>query len=207
MPEIDSEFVLVQGRGGQGRDVLDALLLAGKPLRGVLDGQPPGTSVLGVPVLGPPESWRDHSDAVFVLTHGQAERRAMAAELRARNALIATVVHPRASVSPHATIGEGAIILANASVAPDARIGELSIINSNCSIDHDCVLGAAVQFGPGVTLAGAVTIDDEAFLGVGATVMPGVRIGARAVVGAGAVVIRDVPAGATVMGNPAKPRA
>lgn len=206
MPEVDAEYVLVQGRGGQGRDVLDAMQVVGMRVRGVLDDQPPGTNVLGVPVLGPPESWRDQADAIFVLSHGPAERRAMAAELRAAGVRIGSIVHPRASVSPHAALGEGAIILANASVAPDARVGELSIINSNCSIDHDCVLGAAVQFGPGVTLAGVVTVEDEAFLGVGVTVMPGVRIGARAVVGAGAVVIREVPAGATVVGNPAKPR-
>jgi sugar O-acyltransferase (sialic acid O-acetyltransferase NeuD family) len=202
------ELILVQGRGGQGRDVLDALQVAEANVIGVLDGSPPGSLVLGVPVLGAPGAWAQFAapGRAFVLSHGPAERRALAAEIRAAGASIAGVLHPAAVVSPHATLGEGAIVLAGAVVAPDAVIGELSIINASSSIDHDCVLGAAVQFGPGVTLAGVVHIGDEAFLGVGATVMPGVKIGARAVVGAGAVVIRDVPEGATVVGNPAKPR-
>lgn len=209
MSQSPRSFILVQGRGGQGRDVLDALLAAGHIVTGVLDDSPPGMLVLGVPVLGPASGWRTHAapGVAFVLSHGQPERRALAAEIRAAGHQVATVIHPAATVSAHASIGEGAIILAGAVVAPDATIGPLSILNANCSVDHDCVLGEAVQFGPGVTLAGVVRIGDEAFLGVGATVMPGVTIGAKAVVGAGAVVIRDVPDGVTVVGNPAKPRA
>jgi len=208
MPDSSRSLILVQGMGGQGRDVLDALLAAGGSVIGVLDDSEPGTLVLGVPVLGPPSSWRQHlaPGVAFVLSHAPADRRAMAAEIRAAGGTVAGVVHPRATVSPHAIIGEGAIILAGAVIAPDATIGPLSIINANCAIDHDCILGEAVQFAPGVTLAGVVSIGDEAFLGVGSSVMPGVRIGARAVVGAGAVVIRDVPDGVTVVGNPAKAR-
>ena len=208
MPDSSRPLILVQGRGGQGRDVLDALQAVGGNVLGVLDDSEPGPRVLGVPVLGPPSNWRQHlaPGIAFVLSHAPADRRAMAAEIRAAGGNVEGVVHPRATVSPYATVGEGAILLAGVVVAPDATVGPLSIINANCAIDHDCVLGEAVQFAPGVTLAGVVSIGDEAFLGVGASVMPGVRIGARAVVGAGAVVIRDVPDGATVVGNPAKAR-
>ena len=201
-------YILVQGRGGQGRDILDAMQACAYNVAGVLDDSEPGTLVLGVPVLGPPARWREHAlpGVAFVLSHAQAERRSLAAEIRAAGGIVASVIHPAATVSPHASIGEGAIILAGAVVAPDARIGPLTILNGNCNIDHDCVLGEAVQFGPGVMLAGVVRVGDEAFIGVGATVMPGLSIGARAIVGAGSVVTRDVPEGVTVAGNPAKPR-
>ncbi|HMO87321.1 MAG TPA: NeuD/PglB/VioB family sugar acetyltransferase, partial [Lacipirellulaceae bacterium] len=181
-------LILVQGPGGQGRDVLDAIQAAGGTVVGVIDEGPAGSFVLGVPVLGPPSAWRTYAAEghAFVLSHGQGERRALAAEIRAAGGKVASVLHPRATISPHARLGEGVIVLAGVVIAPDAVVGELSIINANSSIDHDCVLGAAVQFGPGVTLAGVVRVGDEAFLGVGASVMPGVSIGARAVVGAGA---------------------
>lgn len=209
MTQPTRSHILVQGRGGQGRDVLDAMQACGYHVAGVLDDAAPGSLLLGVPVLGAASSWREHAlpGVALVLSHAPPERRSLAAAIRDAGGVVAGVVHPAATVSPHATIGEGAIVLAGAVVAPDAIVGPLSIINANCNIDHDCVLGEAVQFGPGVTLAGVVRIGDEAFLGVGATVMPGVTIGARAVVGAGSVVIRDVPDGATVAGNPARARA
>lgn len=50
------------------------------------------------------------------------------------------------------------------------------------------------------------TIGAGASVGAGAVVLPGLVIGAGALIGAGAVVTRDVAPGATVMGNPARPR-
>jgi UDP-2-acetamido-3-amino-2,3-dideoxy-glucuronate N-acetyltransferase len=50
------------------------------------------------------------------------------------------------------------------------------------------------------------TIEQGATIGSGATILGGVRIGRGATVGAGAVVTKDVAPGATVVGNPARPR-
>jgi UDP-2-acetamido-3-amino-2,3-dideoxy-glucuronate N-acetyltransferase len=45
-----------------------------------------------------------------------------------------------------------------------------------------------------------------AAIGSNATILPGITIGEGALVGAGAVVTRDVADGATVVGNPARPK-
>jgi maltose O-acetyltransferase len=44
------------------------------------------------------------------------------------------------------------------------------------------------------------------WIGGGAIILPGVTVGDGALIGAGSVVTRDVAEGATVIGNPARPR-
>lgn len=195
------------GTSGQSRDILDAVRAAGTSMAGLLWTDPPAKELYGIPVLGGLEDWPQHATPAmeFVVALGDGERRAQYGDaILASGAALASVVHPRAAVSPYATLGRGVAIMAGVNVSPAAVIGDYVVLNANCSVDHDCVLERGVQFGPGVTLAGNVTVEEGAFVGVGASVMPGVRIGANAVVGAGAVVIRDVPAGAKVAGNPAK---
>ncbi len=80
------------------------------------------------------------------------------------------------------------------------EIGADVLIGPHCYItDHDHAPGGGVVSAP-------VKIADHAWLGAHVTVLKGVTIGERAVVGAGSVVTRDVPAGATVVGNPARPK-
>jgi maltose O-acetyltransferase len=52
-----------------------------------------------------------------------------------------------------------------------------------------------------------VTVGARTLIGLGAVVLPGIVIGSDCIIGAGSVVVRDVPDGATVYGNPARPRA
>ncbi|MEI6159896.1 MAG: sugar O-acetyltransferase [Roseococcus sp.] len=58
----------------------------------------------------------------------------------------------------------------------------------------------------GVEFGRPLRIGADVWIGGGAILLPGVTIGDGAVIGAGSVVTRDVAAGATVFGNPARPR-
>jgi maltose O-acetyltransferase len=51
-----------------------------------------------------------------------------------------------------------------------------------------------------------VVIGDDVWIGFNAVVLKGVTVGDGAVIDPGSVVIHDVAAGATVAGNPARPR-
>lgn len=119
---------------------------------------------------------------------------------------IATIIHPAASVSKHATIGAGSVVFAGAIVNIGAQVGKACILNTGATIDHDCVLQDGVHVSPGANLAGATTVGRASWIGIGACTRQVVTIGANVVVGAGGVVVKDVQDGAVVMGNPARAR-
>lgn len=127
--------------------------------------------------------------------------------LQAAGALMAIVVHPAATISLHATLGAGTVVMAGAVVNIDAIIGRAAIINTGATIDHDCRLGDAVHICPGAHLSGSVQAGDGSWIGVGAMVKQGMVIGKHAMVGAGAVVVGPVTDEFTVIGNPARPTA
>lgn len=87
--------------------------------------------------------------------------------IRAAGLPLVTVVHPRACVSPAATIGEGSAIMALAVVGVDAVIGEGAIVNAHATVDHDASLGDFAHLGVGVQLAGGVRIGARAWLQAG----------------------------------------
>ncbi|MDB5720750.1 MAG: hexapeptide transferase family protein [Alphaproteobacteria bacterium] len=204
----DRPLVII-GAGGHGRVVLDAAIASGMAVRGFVADPPPpftndadylgGLSLLSGDFLG------DHD---FIVAIGdQKVRRETCEQIRNDGGRLAIVIHPRAWISPSATIGGGTAIMGGVIVNANASVGDFCILNTGCSVDHDSVLEDGVQLCPGVRLAGRVHCGADAFVGTGASIIPDIRVGAAAVVGAGAVVVRHVQAGAGVRGNPAREQA
>ena len=208
--------VVLVGAGGLGREALAALRADGDrsaaEVRGFVDDRAEswGTSVDGVPVLGPLALLADGSlagcDAVICTgrpgnTHS---RTVIDGVLRAAGVAFATVVHPTASLAAGTTVGAGSILLAQVVTTAPISIGRHVVVMPQVVFTHDDVIGDVTTFGAGVRLAGGVVVEDGAYVGSGALVREHVRIGAGALIGMGAVVTRDVPAHEVWVGNPAR---
>jgi UDP-perosamine 4-acetyltransferase len=141
---------------------------------------------------------------VFVAIGDNRGRCEVSRRLIAAGARLVAAVSPDASISSHAVIADGGLIMPGAVVNALANIGAGVIVNTGASVDHECSIGDYAHLAPGVALAGNVTVGEGAMVGIGSAVMPGCRIGAWSTVGAGATVVRDVPDGALVVGTPAR---
>jgi sugar O-acyltransferase (sialic acid O-acetyltransferase NeuD family) len=124
--------------------------------------------------------------------------------LEKAGAHLATIIHPHATISRHASIGRGTVVFAGAVVNVGAHVGAACIVNTGATIDHDCQLADGVHISPGANLAGAVKIGQCTWIGANAGVRQQITVGTNVVVGVGSVVVSDQPDGITAVGNPAK---
>lgn len=197
------------GAGGHGKVVADAALLSGWKSVIFFDDAWPHIQMNGHwPVVGDMAALLtrlNEFDAVLVSIGHCTTRWQKQQALQAAGAMLATVVHPRACVSPYARLGAGTVVMAGAIVNVDAEVGAASIVNTGASVDHDCALAHGVHVCPGAHLSGNVTVGFCSWVGVGAVIRQGVHIGTGVTVGAGAVVVKPIPDGLTVVGNPAVP--
>ncbi|WP_443113634.1 acetyltransferase [Herbaspirillum seropedicae] len=143
-------------------------------------------------------------DGVLVAIGNCAVRLARQRELEAVGAKLATLIHPRAWISPGAQLGAGTVAMAGAVVNVGAVLGDACIVNTGATVDHDCMLADGVHLSPGAHLAGNVSVGACSWLGIGCVTRQGIRIGTHVVAGAGAVVVADIADGLTVVGNPAR---
>lgn len=207
--------LIVLGAGGNSLAILDAIeaLNAESPryrIEGILDDIPEnlGRDVLGHKVIGTIAEAPEHAHCQFVngISSVASFRKIpeIIARTRLRSERFATIVHPRAVVSPSARVGRGSVILAGSVICSEAVVGEHVIILQNTTVNHHSRIGDFVTLSAGITILGYIDIGRNAFIGGGSTFLPLLKVGAGALVGAGSVVIRDVPAGRVVAGNPAR---
>lgn len=207
-----SQDLIVLGGGGHARVVLQAAQSSGWNVVGYVDPSKRDASRFGVRYLGDDEAKVANDGAFtrcrFVLGIGstfQAQaRREIVERVKLPPERWASVTHARAIVSPTASVGPGAVVLAGAILNAGAGVGAHSIINTGAIIEYDAVIGAYVHAAPAVVVAARARIGEGSYLGIGCRVRERLTLGENVKVGMGAVVLRSVPSDRVVIGVPAK---
>jgi sugar O-acyltransferase (sialic acid O-acetyltransferase NeuD family) len=198
----------ILGASGHGKVVADAAEQGGWPSVAFFDDAWPGLQTNGPwAVEGNTEALLDRLmdfDGVIVAIGNNRTRAAKQAELVAFGGKMATIIHPSAMVSAHATVGAGSVVFANAAVNACATVGAGVIVNTGAVVEHDCVVGDFAHISPNGVLSGGVALGSLVWVGSCASIRQLIAIGEASVVGMGAVVTKDVAPGVTVVGNPAK---
>jgi sugar O-acyltransferase (sialic acid O-acetyltransferase NeuD family) len=205
---VSGRPLLIFPCNGNGVEALDCIGEAFRAV-GFIDDAPPSQGVgrFGIPVLSR-AAFAEHAAAQVLAVPGSptsyVHRRTIIEGLGIHADRFATVVHPRACVSPLARIGRNVLLMAGVVVTSNAVIGDHVCVLPNTVVHHDVVIGDWTLVGSNVSIAGGVRIGENAYIGSGARIINGVSIGDRALVGLGSTVIREVPADARVAGSPAR---
>lgn len=211
-PAVTRDVILL-GAGGHAKVLLDALMISGIGVKGIIDPVLAGTSTLwrGISVIGNDDDLLKLNPNQVILVNGTGSlpssslRQRLFSRFTEAGFRFMSVVHPSALVGTGTELGEGVQIMAGAIVQADTSIGNNSIINTGALVDHDCLIGRNVHLAPGVVVSGGVSIGEGAHIGTGSSIIQGVSVGSGAIVGAGTVVLRDVPERHKLLGQSPRP--
>ncbi len=116
----------------------------------------------------------------------------------------ATVIHPKANISPLASIGKNVLIMAGVCVTANAKIGDHIIVLPNSVIHHDSIVDNYTLVGSNVTIAGYTSVGAKCYIGSGTSIINNISIGAETMIGMGSTVIRSLPSKSKAVGNPSR---
>ncbi len=209
--------IVILGTGGNCTDILDTLLdindAQGKLIYeciGFLDDNPEKWSLSfhGVKVLGPLQKAIELKDCSFVFGIGSTKnfwkRQDIFAKIGIEDGRFEAIIHPTASVSRMAVVGQGTVVFQNATITSNATIGKHVYILPNSVVSHDDVIGDFTCIAGGVCISGNVRIGQSCYLGTNSSIRDGVTIGDHCLIGMSSVVLKDVPENSVVVGSPAR---
>lgn len=157
------------------------------------------------PILSSVEAYEVCPDDLFFCALGDSEARKHYAEIiEGKGGKFATLILPKASVSPNAVIGGGTFVDEFVCISDNVNIGRHVIVQRLATLGHDTKVGDHATLGAYTFCGGKSQIGECSTLHVRTTLLRNVNVGCNAVVGAGSVVIKNVKDGEHVFGNPAK---
>lgn len=129
----------------------------------------------------------------FILSMADHDLRKHYLELaRSLNLVPQTIVHPEATVSPSAKIGDGCYLAPGCRVSTKAIVGDHCLLNLNVSYGHHVQCGEHVCILPGAAISGEVILGDRVLVGANAFLYQGVKVADDCLIDALAYVGRDL---------------
>lgn len=139
---------------------------------------------------------KDHSvrtDCYYIMGIANIKyRRPILERFLGDGAKFTTFIHPTATISPSATIGDGVVIALHVNIGPNVVVGDFSLINSRCSLGHDTRIGKYNFISPNVCFSGFSTVGDENLFGINSATIPGITVGNRNKIMAGMTLDKNV---------------
>jgi sugar O-acyltransferase (sialic acid O-acetyltransferase NeuD family) len=181
-----SNKLLIIGAGGHGRSLAEAVLA--ENIFGIAcfvdDNASIDTTIFGFPVLGVTADLSlltDKASHVIVAIGHNALRQQLCQQAVSLGFKLATVIHPRAIVSPSAIIGDGVAIMAGAIVGTEARLGIGAIVNCGAVVDHHAKVEDFGHLGVNACMAGGSVLGAGAWMQAGSSLGYGVTVASNQV--------------------------
>lgn len=181
---MSKEKLLLVGAGGFGCVVAEQAMLQ-YDCTFVDDGQPVGTEICGIPVIGSiadlPELRKEYG-LLMIGIGNNAFRAQVYEKAAALGYTFPNIIAPSAYVSPFAKIGKGCVILQNACVQNGAIVGNGVLLNAGAEVHCDA------------------TVKDYALIYTNSVVRTGSKVGRYARIGSNVTICNNatVPDGADV---------
>lgn len=205
-----STNIYIVGAGTYGETMCELAETLGYTVKGFYDEDESkfGLKIMNYPVLGKFSDLDDDkiSDKNFIVAIGNnAVRLKIMTRINNLGGSTPTLIHPTATISPSAEIGNGVYIQANAYIWTKVKIGDFCIISPNVVVAHHSTIGKACLVSTLTGVGASINIEDKVFIGMGCTIVTGMHVvGEKSIIGAGAVVLKDVDKNSVYAGVPAK---
>ena len=140
--------LLIVGAGQYGRLVRELAQLDGYEEIAFLDDAAPDAAG----TLTELERFANRGFHAIVALGNPAMRQALSRRLEELHFEMPTLIHPRAWVSPSATLAPGCVVEANAVVSTGAVVGSASFVCAGAVVNHNAVVSACCQLDCGVVV-------------------------------------------------------
>jgi sugar O-acyltransferase (sialic acid O-acetyltransferase NeuD family) len=203
--------LLIIGAGGFGREVLQWIkdINKLKPTWNILGFIDDNLNALDnlecdYKVIGTINDWKPKENERFVMAVANPKaKQEIVKNMKLKGAVFTSIVHPSASISAFAQIGEGMIMYPNSLITVNTKVGDFVTLLSS-SIGHDVEIDDYCTISSFCDITGGVKLGKRVFLGSHSTIIPKRKIGDDVYIAAGSVVMTNLKTGMRVYGNPAQ---